>query len=119
MSEVPFGKFQQYGQTGRGNLIGGHGCLKAVPQRLPLGGIGAFRAAEMAASSDSYIARDFPPQVELSARSATWRRCAQLFWATISRAYRKHGQREFLISLAASDLEVHWAGRTRGRLDVE
>ena len=41
-------QFQQYGQAGRGNLIGANGCLKAIQQRLPLGGIGALRAAEMA-----------------------------------------------------------------------
>jgi transaldolase len=40
------------------------------------------------------------------------------FWTTIPHAYRKHVQTEFLISLAASDAEGQWAGRTRGRLDV-
>ena len=34
-------------------------------------------------------------------------------------AYRMHVQREFLISSAASDPEVHWAGRTRGCLDID
>jgi len=30
-----------------------------------------------------------------------------------------HIQTEFLISAAAADPEVHWVGRTRGRLDIE
>jgi hypothetical protein len=35
----------------------------------------------------------------------------QHFWTTIPHAYRMHVQREFLISSAASDLWVCWAGR--------
>src|SRR5262249_31095307 len=36
---------------------------------------------------------------------------AQRFRTTIRHAYRMHVQTEFLISSAASDPEVHWAGR--------
>ena len=34
-------------------------------------------------------------------------------------AYRMHVQAEFHISSASSDPEVHWAGRTRGHLDID
>ena len=44
---------------------------------------------------------------------------AQRVWATMPHAYRMYVQREFLISSAPPDPEVHWVGRTRGRLDVE
>jgi hypothetical protein len=52
-------------------------------------------------------------------RRRTGRRRAQRFWTTIPHAYRMHVQREFHISSAASDPEVHWAGRTRGHLDID
>src|SRR4051794_33102825 len=44
-------------------------------------------------------------------RGRTGRRRAQCFWTTIPHAYRKHVQREFLISSAASDPRVRWVGR--------
>jgi nucleoside-diphosphate-sugar epimerase len=52
-------------------------------------------------------------------RRRTDRRRAQRFWTTIPHAYRMHVQTEFQISSAASDPEVHWAGRTRGHLDID
>ena len=66
----------------------------------------------------SYVARHPSPARSSTAdRRWTGRRRAQRFWTTIPHAYRMHVQREFLISSAASDPEVDWAGRIRGRLD--
>jgi hypothetical protein len=48
---------------------------------------------------------------DVADRRRTGRRRAQRFWTPIPHAYRMHVQREFLISSAASDLYVCWAGR--------
>lgn len=47
----------------------------------------------------------------MAERRWTGRRRAQRFQATIPHAHRMHVQTEFPISPAASDPEVHWAGR--------